>query len=157
MSTLIVDELFDGVVFDQEFKIFRDIDVAVIRPWVYLHGTLADGELQIEILEGSTVLLTQTLTTAEINAAKTETYAHGFMRFCFDALSLRVPEGATEATYRFKLSMINYTDDSNNFLGIVRNWENRIRDLYGSGVIGNQAPNDFIEPAGFEIHEYRRM
>lgn len=154
MSTLLVDELFPGVVFSQKFKITRDVNISAIRPWVYLHGTLQDGDFQCEVKQGVNTLLTTTITAAEINAAKTETYAHGFIAFCFDALSLRITEGNVEEEYTVEFSMINHTLDSGNFLGIVRRWEDKTYPTYGTGVISGEAPNDSVEPAGLEIFEY---
>ncbi len=156
MSTLVLDELFDGVTFEQEFKIERDINIAHIRPWIYVQGTIADGDLQLEVLEASTVLAVDTITAAEINAGKTESFAHGFIRFDFDVLCLRVPEGLTEGTYKIRLQMVNHTTDPSNFVGAVRNWDLKIYDTYGVSVTGNQALNDMVEPLGLEIYEYRR-
>ena len=155
MSDLVVNELFDGVVFSQIFRISRNINIKHIRPNVYLHGTLATGDFQLEILKGATVLLTKQINFVDINAAKTETFAHGFIRFDFDSLSLNVGEGNTKEEYILRFTMQNYVDDVDNFLGIVRNWEFKINDIFGSGVVDNQAQNDMIEPAGFEIYEVR--
>lgn len=154
MSELLVDELYPGVEFTQNFKITRDINISHIRPHIYLHGTLVDGEFQCEVLQGATVLVTKTLDYTLINAVKTETYAHGFIRFDFDPLTLRVDEGSVEEEYSLRFSMINHTKDTGNFLGISRNWDLKIYDTYGNGVINNQAPNDSIEPAGIEVYEY---
>ena len=154
MSTLMVDELYPGVQFEQEFKITRNTNLAHIRPHVYLHGTLVDGQLQVEILQGTTVLKTKTINFSLINAVKTETYAHGFLRVDFPSLQLNLDQGNTEQTYKVRFSMINHTLDLANFLGICRDWDLKIYDTYGSGVIGNQAPNDSVEPAGLEFYEY---
>ncbi len=155
MSDLVVDELFDGVTFNQTFRIKRNTNLKHIRPWIYLHGTLADGDFQLEILKGATVLVTKQINFVDINAVKTETFAHGFIRFDFDSLALNVGEGNTTEEYILRFTMQNYSDDPNNFLGIVRNWEFKINDIYGPGVSGNQAPNDQVEPAGFETYEVR--
>lgn len=155
MSTLIVDELYDGVTFEQEFKIQRDTNLAHIRPWVYKHGTLQDGDFQCQVLEGATVLATATINYATINAEFTDNYAHGFIRFDFDSLALHVPEGSAEGTYKLQFSMQSHTTDTNNFLGIVRRWEDKTYETYGTGVSGGEAQNDMIEPAGLELFEYK--
>lgn len=154
MSTLILDELFPGVQFSQNFRILRDLNVSHIRPWIYRNNDLLDGDLQLEILQGSTVLITKTLSYVDINAAFTEDFAHGFLRFDFDSLSLRVNEGNTEEEYTARFSMINHTLAEDNFLGIVRNWDIKIYDTYGD-VVSGQGVNDYIEPAGIEIYENR--
>ena len=154
MSTLIVDELFPGVTFSQKIRVNRDINISAIRPWVYLHNTLQDGDFQVEVKQGSESLLIAQLTAAEVNEAKTLAFAHGFIRFCFDALSLRVAEGETETEYILEFSMQNHIKDENNFIGIVRRWEDKTYPTYGDGVVDNEAPNDFVEPAGLELFEY---
>lgn len=157
MSTLLVDELFNGVTFSQTFKIFRDTNLSHIRPHIYLHNTLQDGQLQVRILEGATELVVKTIDYTLINAVKTLAYAHGFLRIDFDSLDLNIPEGSTEQEYIVEFSMINHTTDNNNFLGICRNWDLKIYDTYGTGVVDNQAPNDSVEPAGLEFYEYKAI
>jgi len=153
MSTLLLDELYPGVTFSQDIKIFKDTNVAHIRPWVYIEGTLVNGEFQIEVKDGATTLVTKTIDYTLINAATTLQYNHGFIRFDFDPLVLRIPEGSTEKEYTFEFSMINHTKDISNYIGIVRRWELKTYDTYGD-VVGNEAVNDSIEPAGLEIFEY---
>lgn len=154
MSTLLVDELFDGVTFEQPVTITRNISVAHVRPWVYIHGTLVDGDFQLEILDGATVLKTVTIPYTEINAVKTLATAHGFIRFDTEPLILNVPEAASSKEYILRFKMINHTTDAGNFLGIVRRWEAKTYPTYGTGVINNEAPNDSVEPAGLEIFEF---
>jgi len=134
MSTLIIDEMYPGVEFAQTVKIFRDTNLAHVRPWIYLEGTLADGDFQLEVLQGANVLATSTINYVDINDAKTETYAHGFIRFDFDSLSLLVSEGNTDEEYIFRFSMINHTKDTSNYLAIARNWDIKIYPTYGDVI-----------------------
>jgi hypothetical protein len=157
MSTLIIDELYPGIVFPQPFKISKDIQVAHIRPWVILWGTLADGDLVCRVKDGTTLLQTVTLNYTDINLAKTLDYAHGFLRIDFDTLVLRVPQGSTEKEYIIEYEMINHTKDTSNFLGIVRRWEDKTYPTYGDGVVGGEAPNDSVEPSGLELFEYKEI
>lgn len=154
MSILLVDEMFPGVVFSQNIKITSDIDVHAIRPWVYLHNELQDGDLQIEILQGVNLLMSNSVNYTDINAAKTQSYAHGFMTFRFDALALRIPEGLLDQEYTIRLSMINHTEDPNNFLGMVRRWEAKTYPTYGDVDGSGEAINDAVEPLGLELFEY---
>jgi hypothetical protein len=155
MSTLLVDELFPGAEFNQDFKIFRELNVGSVRPWVYLEGTLADGDFTLEVLDGATLLATSTITHTQINAAKTETYAHGYMRFDFDSLALHIPEGETEKEFTLRFSMQNHTKDISNYLAIARIWDLKFYDIYGTDVTNNEPPNDSVEPAGIEIYEQK--
>lgn len=153
MSTLLVDELYPGVVADQKFKIKRDISVAHIRPWIYKQGTIVDGELQLTILQGDTTLLVTELTTDQLNTIPTD-YAHGFVRFDFDSLILHVEDGELETEYTLRFEMVNHSLDEDNFIGLVRRWEAKTYDTYGDGVVDNEAPNDSVEPYGLEIYIY---
>jgi hypothetical protein len=149
MSTLLVDELFPGVVFDQRLILTRSANISDIRPWIYIHNTLQDGDFQLEVIQGSTTLVTKTINFATINAAKTEDYFHGYIKFEFDSLQLNVAEGNSSEEYILRFQMINHTLDNNNFLGIVRDWENPKYTLI------DVALNDSVAPAGIEVYAYR--
>lgn len=154
MSTLVVDELFPGVIFNQPVKIFRNMSIAHVRPWIYKHGTIQDGSLQLTVLDGATTLKVITISATTINTNIPGTFAHGYMKFDFDLLQLNVPETATEKEYIFRFEMINHSLDANNFMGIVRQYELKIYPTFGDGVIDGEAPNDMVEPNGLEIYEY---
>jgi hypothetical protein len=40
MSTLIIDELFNGVIFSQDIRISKSVNLEWIRPWIYKQGDL---------------------------------------------------------------------------------------------------------------------
>lgn len=155
MSTLVVDELFDGIQFNQPVTIDKNLMVGHIRPWIYKHGTLQDGDFRVQVYDGATLLTESTINYQDINAAFTENYAHGFLRFDFDALELNIPETSLSKEFTFRFEMINHTTDSGNFLGIVRRYEHKVYETYGTGVVAGEAPNDFVEPAGLEIFVYK--
>ena len=155
MSTLIVDPLFNGVTFPQKIKVSRDVSVAHIRPWVYMNDTLVDGQMQCRILQGATELIVTTIDFSLINAAKTETFAHGYLRFDFDSLILHRAEGEEDTEYTFEFSMINHTTDQNNYIGIVREWDIASGIVYGDVDINGDPINDQISPSGYHIYEYR--
>jgi len=156
VSTLIVDPLFNGITFSQSIKVSRDISVAHIRPWIYMNNVLVDGQFQCRVLQGATVLTTSIIDFAVVNAAKTENFAHGYIRFDFESLILRRAEGEEDTEYIFEFSMINHTSDPVNYIGIVREWDVTSGIVYGD-VDGNGDPvNDQISPAGYHIYEYRR-
>ena len=153
MSTLLLDELYDGVEAPQEFTIPRDMDLAHIRIWLYKHGSCTT-DLTLEVYQGATLLATSTVTATEINDEIPATYFHGQVRFDFDpVLCLRVAEGNSEEEFRFVLSGSGGT--LSNFVGIVRNWYDKFYETYGTDVVAGQAPNDFVEPFGFELFEYK--
>lgn len=151
MSTLVVEELRPGTVFVQNFTIDRTVSIAHIRPWVLVNGVLLDGDFVCRVKEGSTVLREVSLNYVDINAAMTDTYAHGFMRFDINPLVLHVPDGQATAAYIIEFEMINHTFAANNFIGINRSWENKIYP------VNYTPPNDIAEPSGVEIYEWRQL
>ena len=155
MSTLIVDPLFNGITFPQKIKVSRDVSVAHIRPWIYVQGTLVDGQFQCKVLQGATELATSIIDFSDINAGKTETYFHGYIRFDFDSLILHRAEGEEDTEYTFEFSMINHSTDQTNYLGIVREWDIPSGVVYGDVDLSGDPVNDQISPAGYSIYEYR--
>lgn len=155
MSTLIVDELFTGIKIDQPIKILADLSVAHIRPWIYKHGILPSGQFKLTVLQGAVELATSIIDFTKINEEITGTYAHGSIRFDFENLVLYVQEKNIETEYILRFEVINYTDDGSKFIGMCRRYEAKTYPTYGTGVAGNEAPNDFVEPFGLEIFEYK--
>lgn len=154
MSTLLVDELYNGVVFTQNVKIQKDVNLAHVRPWIYKQGTLADGTFTCDIKDGATVLASSTITFGQINGQISSTYAHGYIRFDFHSLALRIPEGATEKEYTLDFYMAGHSTDPSNFIGIVRQWEDESLVVYGAVDLSGNPVNDCISPAGLEFFEY---
>lgn len=154
MSTLLIEPLLNGTIFEQPIKVDRSVSIAHIRPWVYINGTLTSGVFTCKVFQGATELTSATINYTDINAAKTETYAHGYIRFDFDSLILNKDNGETKTEYILKFSMEGYVDDPSNYLGIVREWDAKSSIVYGS-ISGSSALNDYIEPAGYQIFEYR--
>jgi hypothetical protein len=155
VSTLIIDELYTGVIVEQPFKIKRDISIAHIRPWIYKHGLLPTGTFKVSVMQDVTELASSTIEFSTINENILGTYAHGFIRFDFDNLILYVNEKNIETEYLLKFEVINYTTDPDNFIGMCRRYNTKTYPTYGSGVVNNQAPNDFVEPFGLELFDYK--
>ena len=53
--------------------------------------------------------------------------------------------------------MINYTNDPSNYISIVREWDGKSAEVYGDVDGSGNAQNDFVEPAGYQIFEYRSL
>ena len=151
MSTLVVDEMYTGIVFSQPITILDDMDCAFVRPWVYLHGTLTTGDLTCRIKDGAEVLKTVSINYADINAAKTDAYAHGFIRIATHPLMLKIPSGEVSKEYTLEFEMVGYVNDTSNFLGIVRSWED---PLYPEDPA---ASNDTTKGCGFELYEFKEL
>jgi hypothetical protein len=150
MSTLLVDELMNGITFEQNIRLHRSISAAFIRPWIYKHGTLASGKLRLRVFDGATLLKLVEIDYTDINAAFTQSYAHGYIRFDVAPLFLGVNDNEAYHDYTLKISMFGYVDDVNNFLGVCREWDQRKYPIFGT-----EPANDATEPCGYEIFEYR--
>lgn len=152
--TLLIDELYSGIEFPQNFRINRRMSVSAIRPWLIKWGTIADGELVLQVLKDSEVLKEVRIPAATLNSDIPGTYFHGQIRF--DTAPLQLNHDPTEeyTEYQLKLFMDNHTTDQNNFMGAIRRYELKFYDTYGTDVAANEAPNDMVEPLGFEIFEY---
>lgn len=153
MSTLLVDELFDGVTAKQTIRISRNLSVKSIRAWIYKQGTLPAGTFELSILDGVNLLGTSSILSTDINSNISSTYAHGFIDFSFDNLILNIPETEEKKEYNLEFTF-NAAFDGSNFIGLVRRWEAKTYPTYGDGVVGGEAPNDSTEPYGLEIYEY---
>lgn len=153
MSTLLVDEIFDGITARQTIRIDRAISVKSIRVWIYKQGILPSGSFELSIVDGSTQLSTSTIEHSEINSNISSTYAHGFIDFSFENLVLQIPETEEKKEYTLEFTYSG-NFDSTNFLALVRRWEAKTYPTYGAGVIDGEAPNDSTEPYGLEIYEY---
>ncbi len=152
--TIVVDELYDGVVFTQNFKINRSIQLAHFRPWIVKWGSITSGDLVLQVLKDDEVLKEVKINYVDINAAITATYFHGQIRFDTMPLQLNHDHRLESTEYQVKLFMESSTFDDNNFIGTVRRYEHKFYELYGDGALNNEAPNDMVEPLGFELFEY---
>lgn len=155
MSTLLVDELYNGIEFVQPVRIYNDINLSCVRPWIYKHGTLLTGTLTLEIFDGEIKLNTSTIHFSDINSGINGLYAHGFIRFDFNSMVLRVPDGEQFKEYLFKFYMNNYTNNANGFIGLCRQFENELYDVYGDGSENGSAVNSYIAPTGLELYNIK--
>lgn len=153
--TLVVDELFNGVVFEQNLRFKKHLSIAHFRPWIYKHGVLESGNLTCEVWQNATMLKQVQIPYTTINSEIEGTYAHGQIRFDLDSLQLNHNTLSEWTEYKVKVYMSGYTNNSNAFIGVVRRYELKFYDTYGTGAINNEAPNDMVEPMGFELFEYK--
>lgn len=152
--TLVVDELYNGIVFTQNFRINRTIQLAHFRPWFIKWGNPPAGEMVLQILQDDILLKEVRLTALEINTNITSTYFHGQLRFDTAPMQLNHDRKAEYTEYQVKIFMDGYTTDTQNFYGLVRRYEQKFYNTYGQDVIDNEAPNDMVEPLGLELFEY---
>jgi hypothetical protein len=149
MSTLLIDELFTGVTFEQPIRLIKSSQFAYIRAWIYKNGTLANGNFQLQVYDGATLLKTVSIPYTDINSAIPLTYGHGYIRFDVSPLALNILPTESYHDYILKFSMQGYTDNANNYLAIVREWDN---PKYS--VVGGSPINDSEEACGLELYSY---
>lgn len=154
--TLVADELFDGIVFPSKFRIQRSMQIAHIRPWVLKWGVPATGEMVVQVYQNDELLAESVRTVQEINIEIPATYFHGMLRFDFDALQLNHDTTQEYTEYELRVFMRNYVNDSQNFMAVNRRYELKIYDTYGEDVVDGEAPNDMVEPLGFELFEWEQ-
>lgn len=153
--TLIIDELYNGITFAQKFRINRTMSLAHFRPWIMKWGTPAAGDLVLQFWQDGSLLKEVRLSATEINANITGTYFHGQLRFDVDPLQLNHDREAPYTEYEVRLFMDGYTTDTDNFYGLIRRYEQKFYETYGDDVVDGEAPNDMVEPLGFELFEWR--
>ena len=152
MSTLLVDELYDGVIAPQNFTIDRDLDICSVRVHLYKHDT-ATSDVTIRLYQDATLLKEATITANQINECVPETYAHGMFNFDLGNTALRLKEGESSTVYRWELE--GQGGSETNFMGVIRIYENKIYETTGEQVVDGEAPNDFVEPFHFELFEIK--
>jgi hypothetical protein len=150
MSTLVIDELFDGIVFEQDIRISENISLAWIRPWIYKQGTLVDGQFRLEVYDGATLIKTVDIDYSEINSNITAPYAHGYIRFDVSPLNLNKEDTEETHVYTLKFSMVNHTTDLNNYIAICREWDQLKYPIFGTPPV-----DDNTAPMGLELYTYR--
>lgn len=151
--TLVIDELKNGIIFNQAFRIKNSLSIAHIRPWIYKHGVLNSGILTLKIYQGLRLLKSVGIDYTVINSSIQGTYAHGQIRFDMAPLQLNHNSKNEWTEYRMELSMEGYTNSST-FIGAVRRYEGNFYTVYGGVDINGDAVNDMIEPLGYELFEY---
>ncbi len=155
MSTLVYSKMSNEEPIEQRIRILRDTSIKHMRPWLYIQG-MPDGDLTMHIYRSATLLASVTIPVSQLNSERSESYSHGFFRFDFEQLKLHMSEGVANEEYKVVLELTNHTDDEDNHIGWVRNWENNVYTVYGDGVVNGISPNDMIEPFGLEIYDLRR-
>ena len=99
MSTLLVDELFNGVTFEQRIQIQSSTYIVNVRPWIYKHGTIVDGELTMRVKLGATTLKTVSIDFTELNTISADDYAHGYIRFDTAPMTLNITDTQESEAY----------------------------------------------------------
>ncbi len=149
--TLLVDELYNGIVITQKFKTQKSFQLAHTRLWIYKHRNGQVGDLTCRIKIGSTLLKEVTIDASELNTAIDGTYFHGYVRFDFDAMWISHDRENEYTEYSVEYEFVG-TSDINNFYGMCRQFNNLIYPAYGDLNIMDQPKNSSISPYGYELY-----
>ena len=158
MSYLAVDSFDDLTTTISTLQRFTEPTmILAIRVKMIKHGTIADGTLTLDVLDGATVIGTSTITAAEFETVGA-TYAHGYFTFEFPshiAVNLNRNTDYQEVTYRFTMS--GHTQDFDNYVGLVRQFESPFVDEFGTRPAASTPEQDgWYNPYGIEIYGVNR-
>jgi hypothetical protein len=151
MSTLLIDELYSGIVITQNIRVSTNQSIAYIRPWIYKQGTLVDGSFRCQVYDGVTLLKQVDIPYTTINSEIPASYAHGYIRFDVSPLPLNVTNGQAYQTYTLKFSMVSHTTNTSNYLAICRDWESPKYPVYDGPIL-----DDTSAPYGIELFNYSK-
>lgn len=146
--SLLVQQPLSSTPVSQRARIARSINVAAIRPWIYVEGS-PDGILRMEILQDDVLLATNDIPCSQIVAAKLDLYVHGWLRFSFESLQLNVPEDQVNTEYEIRLSLVSNTTG---LIAWNREWDFPKYENYGALNDDGDPVNDMIAPYGYELY-----
>ncbi len=159
MSHLAVNSFDDAfTTIDIGMRVTELAMITNVRMNMIKHGTIADGTLTMDILDaGSVVIATKALTAADFNTIS-GTYAHGYVNFAFDEqICVNLLESDTYAQITVRLTMSGHTEDVNNFVGLVRQFDNPFITEYGTRPAPSTPEDDgWFNPYGVEVYGVKR-
>jgi len=156
MSYLAVSSFDDDfTTVDIGMRVTSLVMIKAIRFKMFKHGTIADGTLTLQVLnEDDTVIGTKAITAAELNTGIPATYAHGYLNFQFDEqVCINKDEGDDYIELTLRLTMSGHTEDTSNYVALVRQFEGEFVDEYGSRPTADSPEMDgWFNPYGVEIY-----
>lgn len=158
MSFIAVDSFDDTITTISALQRFQSsVIINTIRVKMLKHGTIADGTLTLDIIDGAIIIGTSSITAAQFEAVGS-TYAHGYFNFDFSdhiAINLNASTAFKEVTFRF--TMAGHTEDLNNYVGLIRQFERPFVTEFGSRPASVSTEEDgWYNPYGIEIYGPQR-
>lgn len=151
MSTLLIDELYSGIIPTQKFRTDKSFQLAHVRPWIYKHGNGMSGDLTCRIKIGSELLKEVTIDSVTLNNTINGTYFHGYVRFDFNSLWISHNRVNEYTEYTVEYEFVG-TSDPNNFYGMCRQYNNLLYPAYGDLNMAGEPKNSSISPYGYELY-----
>lgn len=159
MSYLAVNSFDDDfTTVDIGMRITESVMIKAIRMKMFKHGTIADGTLTLQVLnDNDTVIGTQSITHTQFNEIS-GTYAHGYINFQFDEqVCINKDENDSYIQLTLRLTMSGHTEDTNNFVALVRQFDGEFVDEYGTRPTSISPEEDgWFNPYGVEIYGIER-
>ena len=159
MSYLAVNSFDDDfTTVDIGMRVTDLVMIKAIRFKMFKHGTIADGTLTLQVLnDAATVIGTQSVTAAQFNTID-GTYAHGYVNFQFDEqVCINIDEDDSYIELTLRLTMAGHTEDTNNYVALVRQFDGEFVDEYGTRPSAVDPETDgWFNPYGVEIYGIER-
>lgn len=158
MSDLAINKFQDDfATIDVGLTITRACVIKAIKVKMLKHGTIADGSLNLEVFDGARSLGSKTITAADFNTISA-TYAWGYIAFEFDeSITMNIVDGGASVALTLRFTMSGHTEDNNNYVALIRQFENEFVSEFGSrpSAVSNEE-DGWYNPYGIEIVSIQR-
>ena len=150
LAANIFDDSFTTIDITQ--RVQKGVSIQVVRIKMIKVGTIADGTLTLDIYDGATLLGSKALTYNDFNRITNNGY--GYVAFALDnAIRVNNLPQTTYTELTFRLTMSGHTEDSNNYIGLIREFDDPIIGEHGTRPPSqsNPAIDNWYRPFGIEI------
>ena len=155
MSYLAVNDFNDTfTTYDMNQKISRTTVITSARVKLLKHGTISDGTLTLEVFDGAISLGSGSITAAEFEAVGS-TYAYGYFNFEFSGpIVINIDNTIANKEIIFRITMAGHTEDSNNYIAMIRDFDDPIVTEHGTRPTSVDPETDgWFNPFAVEIRE----
>lgn len=146
----------DLPIIEADQRIEESVAITTIRARMIKHGTISDGTLTLDILDGATVIGTGSVTASEFESVGA-TYAYGYFNFELDGPTVINIQDTPykEITYRFTMS--GHTYDANNWVGLIRQFDRPYVGEFGARPASVSPEDDgWFNSYGIEVYRASR-
>ena len=133
-------------------RITSPATITVVRARMLKHGTISDGTLTLDILDGATVIGTASISASEFESVG-GTYAYGYFSFPLDSATVinLIDTPYKEITYRF--TMAGHTYDTNNYIALIRQFDRPFVGEHGIRPVAVSPEDDgWFNSYGIEVY-----
>lgn len=148
----------DNAYYDLGIRFSNLAMITNIRVHMLKHGTIADGTLTMDIYDDDGVVIaSKALTYTELNTIP-GTYAYGYVNFELDSqVCINKLESEVYSQLTARLTMTGHTEDTSNYMALVRQFDNPFITEYGSRPSSvDDATDGWFNPFGIEVYGVKR-